>query len=61
MHYQINIDNYTMALEEISQLPEEEAAILADFAKQLKGLLDTEKLEQKKAKIMLRVMQNQVR
>lgn len=60
MHYQINIDNYSLALERIASLPAEERAELADFASQLKSLLTSEKLEQKKAKIMLAVIQQQL-
>lgn len=60
MHYQINIDNYTLALEELSALPDNEAAELAGFAAQLTGLLASEILEQKKSKIMLKVMQRQL-
>jgi hypothetical protein len=60
MHYQINIDNYTLALDEISKLSVEERAELSGFADQLRTLLTSEKLEQKKAKIMLKVVQGQV-
>lgn len=60
MHYQINIDNYTLALEEIILLPASERAELSAFVEQLTSLLASEKLEQKKAKIMLSVMQKQV-
>lgn len=60
MHYQINIDNYSLALEQIANLPAEERAELSDFQSQLKSLLASEKLEQKKAKIMLSVIQQQV-
>lgn len=60
MHYQINIDNYTLALEEIASLPEQDRAELKLFADQLQGLLASEMLEQKKAKIMLTVIKKQV-
>jgi hypothetical protein len=60
MHYQLNIDNYTLALEEIRALPTAEAAELAGFADQIANLLASEKLEQKKSKIMLRVIQRQL-
>lgn len=60
MHYQINIDNYTLALEEIESLPETERIELEGFADQLRGLLTSEILEQKKAKIMLSVIKKQV-
>ena len=60
MHYQINIDNYTLALEEIGKLQPDERAELASFANQLHDLLVSEKLEQKKAKIMLSVIKQQI-
>jgi hypothetical protein len=60
MHYQINIDNYTLALEEIRALPAVEQVELASFSDQLSGLLASEKLEQKKAKVMLAVVKKQV-
>ena len=60
MGYQINIDNYTIALEEISKLSVEEKTELSGFADQLRTFLSSEKLEQKKAKIMLAVIQRQV-
>jgi hypothetical protein len=60
MHYQINIDNYTLALEELASLPDNEAAELSAFAAQLTSLLASEILEQKKSKIMLKVMQRQL-
>lgn len=60
MHYQINIDNYTLALEEISKMPDAERAELSGFADQLRSLLVSEKLEQKKANIMLSVIKLQV-
>jgi len=60
MHYQINIDNYTIALEEIDSLPPQERAEMSAFANQLAELLASEKLEQKKAKIMLAVIKKQL-
>ena len=60
MHYQINIDNYTLALEKIAALNPNERAELSGFADQLRGLLASEILEQKKAKIMLDVLKAQV-
>lgn len=53
--YQINIDNYTLAIPLADADPE-----LKDFAEQLRGLLASEILEQKKAKIILRVLQKQI-
>jgi len=60
MHYQINIDNYTLALEEISKLPPDERHELSAFTEQLYTLFASEKIEQKKAKIMLAVIKQQV-
>ena len=60
MGYQINIDNYTLALSEISKKSQEDQAELLEFSDQLRSLLTSENLEQKKAKIMLAVIQQQV-
>ena len=60
MHYQINIDNYTLALEQISKLPPDERLELSAFSEQLNTLFVSEKIEQKKAKIMLAVIKQQV-
>jgi hypothetical protein len=60
MHYQINIDNYTLALAAIEKMLTEERAELSNFVDQLKGLLASETLEQKKAKVMLAVIQQQI-
>ena len=60
MHYQINIDNYTLALQNIAVMPLDERAELSGFADQLANLLASEKLEQKKAKVMLAVLKQQL-
>lgn len=60
MHYQINIDNYTLALQEIETLSADERAELSAFTEQLRTLLTSEKLEQKKAKVMLAVIKKQM-
>jgi hypothetical protein len=60
MHYQINIDNYTLALENIADMTADDRAELSGFADQLRGLLASEKLEQKKAKVMLVVLRQQL-
>ena len=60
MHYQINIDNYTLALNNIAAMSEAEQAEVAAFAEQLRNLLASEKREQKKAQIMLDVLRAQV-
>lgn len=60
MMYQLNIDNYRLALEEISNLSTNEQNELSSFTEQLKTLLASEITEQKKSKIMLKVIQRQV-
>ena len=50
--YQFNIDNYTIAIEIAKEDPE-----LAPFVEQLESLLKSELYEQKKAKVMLKVME----
>lgn len=57
MGYQINIDNYTLAIAEIDKSGDTD---LAPFKEQLEMLLKSEILEQKKAKIMLEVIRKQV-
>ena len=51
--YQFNIDNYRIAIE-IAQ----EDSELAPFVEQLKALLKSELYEQKKATVMLKVMES---
>jgi hypothetical protein len=53
--YQINIDNYTLAIEMAKEDPD-----LADFLQNLHNLLASSILEQKKAKIMYEVIKKQV-
>jgi len=48
MNYQINIDNYAIALDEISKLSVDERAELSSFADQLRTRLASEKQRQKK-------------
>lgn len=57
MGYQINIDNYTLAITEIDKSGDED---LMPFRELLEGLLKSEIIEQKKAKIMLEVLRKQV-
>ena len=57
MGYQINIDNYTLAIEHIKASGDED---LVDFCQNLELLLASEKLEQKKAMVMLFVVQQQI-
>ena len=60
MHYQINIDNYTLALANIAAMAADERSELLVFAEQLTGLLASERMEQKKAKVMLEVLRQQL-
>lgn len=60
MHYQINVDNYTIALDEISKMSVADQAEMSSFKNQLAELLASEKVEQKKASIMLNVIKRQV-
>jgi len=60
MHYQINIDNYTLALANIAAMAADERSELLGFADQLTGLLASERMEQKKAKVMLEVLRQQL-
>jgi hypothetical protein len=53
--YQINIDNYTIAIGLAKNDPD-----LALFVQHLQELLQTSILEQKKASIMLRVIEKQL-
>lgn len=56
-HYQLNIDNYKDALCIIEQ---DQDPDLEEFKSQLKELLRTSIIEQKKAKIMLTVLSNKL-
>jgi undecaprenyl pyrophosphate synthase len=60
MHYQINIDNYRIALEEISKMSDDDRVMLVGFSNQLRTLMASEELEQKKAQVMLTVLKQQV-
>ena len=53
--YQINIDNYERAIVKSECDPE-----LAEFVERLNELLASSRLEQKKAKIMLDVLREQI-
>lgn len=59
LNYQINIDNYQLALQEISvNYPGRED--LVPFVAQLKDLLSSSLLEQTKEKILLTVIKRQL-
>lgn len=53
--YQVNIDNFRLAIDKIGNDVE-----LAEFKTQLEGLLKSSLYEQRKAKIMLEVIQSQL-
>lgn len=55
--YQINIDNYTLAIQHIEASGDRE---LDDFKDKLSSLLKTELLEQKKAKVIRDVIAKQL-
>lgn len=55
IHYQINIDNYERAIEKATLDPD-----LTEFVSQLSSLLQSSSIEQKKAKIMLEVIKDQL-
>jgi ribosomal protein L14E/L6E/L27E len=57
MDYQINIDNYTLAIKEID---ENHGDDMKEFRIRLEALLKTELLEQKKEMIMLKVITQQL-
>ena len=53
--YQVNIDNFRLAIEKIG-----DDAELAPFKSQLEDLLKSSRFEQRKAQIMLEVIQSQL-
>jgi hypothetical protein len=56
LEYQINIDNYRLAIEKAAQDPD-----MVEFKAQLESLLTSSIIEQKKAKIMLDVITDQLK
>lgn len=54
-HYQINIDNYTLGIEQIGSNPD-----LQEFKAQLQATLASEIREQRKAQLMLDVINLQL-
>ncbi len=58
--YQINIDNYTLALEHIQAMSQEDQLELNAFSQQLAELLKSEKHEQKKARVIREVIFKQI-
>jgi hypothetical protein len=55
--YQINIDNYTLAIKHIQASNDSD---LEDFKNQLERLLNSEIIEQKKAKVLQHVIRQQL-
>lgn len=55
--YQINIDNYRLGIAHINAIGDPD---LAEFKEQLTNLLASEILEQKKAKVILAVIEQQL-
>jgi hypothetical protein len=55
LEYQINIDNYRLAIQKAAQDPD-----MAEFKTQLESLLTSSVHEQKKAQIMLEVVTEQL-
>ena len=58
--YQINIDNYELAIEVIDALPEEDRTAQSAYRQELVARLAAEKHQQGRAKIMLEVLAKQV-
>jgi len=59
MHYQINIDNYRLAIAEIETNHSDDKALVA-FAGNMRELLASSIIEQSKEKILLKVIRNQL-
>jgi hypothetical protein len=60
IHYQINIDNYRLAIAEIEENHSDEQHML-DFANNLKELLTSSLQEQAKEKVLLKVIKSQLK
>lgn len=58
--YQINIDNYMLAIAHIETMSAADQDDLAEFKQRLMQLLKSEILEQKKSKVMLAVLKQQL-
>ena len=58
--YQINIDNYRMAIEHIDGMDAADQEELAGFRSELAGRLVAELHQQKRAKVMLAVIEKQL-
>ena len=60
MHHQINIDNYTLALEEIAE-KHPDCEVMAEFAARLRELLGSSLIEQAKETILRDVIAKQLK
>jgi len=60
MLYQINIDNFSLAIKRVDAMPEYERKELAEFRSDLLMRLVDSRREQKKAQIMLDVILDQL-
>ena len=58
--YQLNIDNYRLAIAHIDAMSETDRVELADFKNELSARLVTELHQQKRALVMLAVIEQQV-
>ena len=58
--YQINIDNFVLAVAHIDAMSDDERAEMAEFRADLAQRLAAERHQQKRAKIMLAVIRQQV-
>jgi hypothetical protein len=58
--YQINIDNYCLAIEHMATMSAQDQQDLSEFRQRLINLLATERLEQKKEMVMRDVISKQV-
>jgi hypothetical protein len=58
--YQINIDNFRLAIDYINGLPAEEKELLSAFQENLISRLKTEELEQKKTQVLFHVISQQL-
>lgn len=58
--YQINVDNYLLAIAHIDGMAADDQAELAGFRAELDGRLAAELHQQKRAKVMLAVIEKQL-
>jgi len=58
--YQLNIDNYRLAIEHIDGMSAEDQVELAEFRSELEQRLAAELHQQKRANVMLAVVQKQL-